>query len=151
MGVRSRASRRGGLCAAIALIAATTAPAGVHPAPQIQQLSAIPEGVGHIRQAIAGTVVTIDPVTGEMRVPTQAEHDALTGGGVGVQRFAAPEILQVPGGGEVLMASPATIDFLTAVVGPDGSVSMRCTHGFDASSTTFRADHAVGKETRHDR
>src|SRR5918992_1729223 len=140
MSVRSRASVRGGLCAAIALAAATTAPAGsVRPAPQVQQLSAVPERVEQIRQALAATVVTIDPVTGEMRAPTQAEHDALTGGAGAAQRFAAPQILEVPGGGELLMAAPATMDFLMAVVGPGGNVSMRCTHGFDPSSKTFRA------------
>lgn len=152
MKVRSRASMRGGWCAVIALAAATTAPAGsIRPAPQIQQLSAIPEGVQQIREAMAGTVVAVDPVTGEMRMPTQAEHDALTEGRAAAPRFAAPQIIQVPGGGELLMTSPATIDFLTAVAGPDGRVSMRCTHGFDASSSTFRADHANRKERRDDR
>ena len=151
MRVRSRTSMRGGLRVAIALAAATIAPAGsMLPAPPIEQLSAVPPGVEQIRQAMGGTVVTVDPVTGEMRVPTQAEHDALTGGAAR-QRFAAPQVVEVPGGGEMLVASPATIDFLTAVIGPDGKVSMRCTHGFDPGGATFRADHADDKGARRDR
>ena len=85
-------------------------------------------------------VVSIDPATGQLRAPTPEEHEALTGSAAARTAVAAPQPVDLPGGGAVVLTDAANIDFLTAVH-EDGRVRFRCTHGFDAASDTFARDH----------
>jgi hypothetical protein len=159
MAVRVEPWLRGSLCAMAALVMVQTMPAGsarphdpTHPA--VQTLPAVPPQLEAIRQMPAGMVVAVDPATGELRAPTEDERDALTSASAATRAFAAPQAVELAGGGQLLLASAAHVDFLTAVLGADGSLTMRCRHGFDAGTPAFDASHAAltrGGESRHDR
>ena len=112
---------------------------------------AIPQHIQNVRRALSGMLVAIDPETGALRAPDAAEVEALTGAATAA-RFAAPEPIDLPGGGAAILTSPASIDLLSATRQADGTVSFTCTHGLDAASKTFAADHRQpSKEVRNDR
>ena len=113
---------------------------------------AMPPHIGEIRRELSGMLVAIDPVTGEFRTPTQQEQEALAGSAGAAARFAAPQPVDLPGGGSMLLSSTANIDFTTAVLGTDGKMTFRCTHGLDAASPTYTEAHRkLSPEVRHDR
>lgn len=159
MRVRVESWRRSSLCAVAALVMVQTMPAGSARShdttgPVVQTLPAVPPELEAIRQTLAGMVVAVDPVTGELRAPTEDEHDALRSASAAPRAVAAPQAVELAGGGQLLLASAAQVDFLTAVQGADGSLTMRCRHGFDAGSPAFDTSHAAltrRGESRHDR
>lgn len=111
----------------------------------------VPQHIQDVRRAMSGMLVAIDPVTGALRAPDAAEVDALTGGAAAA-RFAAPQPIDLPGGGTVIRTSPASVDLLSATRRADGTMVFTCTHGIDAASTTFAADHSQpAKAVRNDR
>ena len=113
---------------------------------------AMPPHIGEIRRELSGMLVSIDPATGEFRTPTQQEQEALAGSAGAAARFAAPQPVDLPGGGSMLLSSTANIDFTTAVLGADGKMTFRCTHGLDAASPTYSQEHRkLSREVRHDR
>lgn len=115
-------------------------------------VAAIPPHIREIRRELSGMLVSIDPATGEFRTPTPEEQAGLTGSTAAVARFAAPQPVDLPGGGSMLLSSTANIDFTTAVQGADGKLTFRCTHGLDSASATYAEAHRkLSQEVRHDR
>lgn len=136
-----------GAFGALAVSTPSAAPAAARaaaPAPVVTVRMApaeAPEHVRELRRALAGMLVAIDPATGELRAPTAAEHEALTGSAATQTAFAAPQPIDLPGGGSLVLTSAANVDFLTAVRGEDGTIGFRCRHGLDAAAATFTRDH----------
>ena len=114
--------------------------------------AAMPPHIRQIRRELSGMLVSIDPATGEFRMPTEEEQSILAGPGGDAARFAPPQPVELPGGGSALLSSTANIDFTTAVQGADGTLTFRCTHGFDSASPAYAALHrTLSPEVRHDR
>jgi hypothetical protein len=111
----------------------------------------IPAHVQQVRKALTGMLVAIDPATGTLRAPDAEEVDALTGMATAA-RFAEPPPIDLPGGASAVLTSPMNVDLLTVTRRADGSMAYTCTHGIDAASKTFAADHRrIEKEARDDR
>jgi hypothetical protein len=107
--------------------------------------------VRQVRKALTGMLVAIDPATGTLRAPDAEEVDALTGMAAAA-RFAEPAPIDLPGGASAVLTSPMNVDLLTVTRRADGSMAYTCTHGIDAASKTFAADHRrIEKEARDDR
>lgn len=125
---------------------AATAPAAT---PTVRvSVAESPAHLREIRSALSGMVAAIDPASGELRAPTAAEHEALTGSAAARSALASPAPVEVPGGGVMVLTSPANVDFLTAARDDDGRVRFRCTHGLDAASRTFARDHQTREVRR---
>src|SRR5690606_3324730 len=121
---------------ALVLISPATATRASQPPAQQQvapatAAAAIPPHIRQIRQELSGMLVSIDPATGEFRTPTPDEQASLAGSAGASARSVAPQPVDLPGGGAALLSTAANMDFTTAVQGPDGTLTFRCTHGFD--------------------
>ena len=113
--------------------------------------TAMPAHLREIRRELSGMLVSIDPATGEFRTPTPEELASLGSAGAAA-RFAAPQPVDLPGGGSTLLTSAANMDFTTAVQGADGTLTFRCRHGFDTASPGYAEQHRkLSSEVRHDR
>jgi hypothetical protein len=142
--------------AALALIAPATT-TGASQADDVQQVGtrttviAMPPHLKEVRRELSGMLASLDPATGEFRTPSPDELAALESSGPSA-RFAAPQPVDLPGGGSALLSSAANMDFTTAVQGADGRLTFRCRHGFDTASPAYADQHRkLSPEVRHDR
>jgi hypothetical protein len=91
---------------------------------QILPRATVPADIRALATRAQTSMVFVDPVTGESRAPEPGEYEALIG--AAAQRRAAPQqptVLSVLGGEAVRPLAP---EFLTAVVGDDGTVNYEC-------------------------
>lgn len=121
---------------------------------EIVRVDRAPLAAKSLEEALNGQRAYIDPKTGQLAAPQVAPDDSPTArmalAAPAIE--AAPEVVALPGGGQAIAASPASLDFLSVTRMPDGRMAYRCKHGLDPASKTFTADHdASSKEVRNDR
>ena len=93
----------------------------------------------------ANMVVTRDPVTGEIRNATAAERAALFAGRAPQAAPAAPQIVVLPDGTEMMRLGEDAMSYAIATVSSDGTVTQTCVHGKDAATAAFTAPQPAPK------
>jgi hypothetical protein len=73
-----------------------------------------------LKKHLVGSVVFVDPVTGELRSPAPGEVQALAGDRTG----GDPAVVELPQGGAAVRLGATNIEFLTATRVADGSVAL---------------------------
>ena len=129
---------------AVACLTGTLAAAAPADAPKRQQpngkkvekaVELSQEFLEQVRQA-AAMIVYLDPVTGEMRAPTQQERAALVGQtGLRTRTAVASPPIRLPGGGVALRIDPSQMDFAVAYQGPGGKIRYHCTKPSSAANS----------------
>ena len=79
-----------------------------------------------LKKQLSRVIVFRDPVTGEFRAADPGEQAALTAGGAGFARAAAPTTGRLPDGGLYLTIDPTKLQFMTVVKKADGEIKYRC-------------------------
>jgi len=93
-------------------------------------------------QPEAGITVFIDPATGKIRQPTQAEIESLAGATrarTAVKQTGQPEQLnriQGAGGGVGVKLGAESLSYVVVTKSPDGKLSMECVTGDKAAAKT---------------
>jgi hypothetical protein len=87
--------------------------------------------------AAPGSVISKDPVTGELREPTIEERQALTS--LTVRRLSAATPI-VGAGGAIGMAAPEeAMSFMVVTKGPDGKLIQRCVQGSEMAAKVLKS------------
>ena len=82
----------------------------------------------------ANMVVTRDPETGELRNATAAERAKLFAGRAPQAAPAAPRVVILPDGTEMVELGEDTMNYAIATKAPDGSIKQSCVHGPDSAT-----------------
>ena len=82
----------------------------------------------------ANMVVTRDPETGELRNATAAERAKLFAGRAPQAATAAPRVVILPDGTEMVELGEDTMNYAIAKKAPDGSIKQSCVHGPDSAT-----------------
>ena len=101
----------------------------ISPAPRVEMVDAsAPAGIRAIERRIQGSMVFIDPVTGEMRAPEAGEHAQLAGASGAARVAAVLEPQAIAGPNETHAIAPETMrmEFLAVERSADGTLSYRC-------------------------
>jgi hypothetical protein len=87
----------------------------------------------------ANMVVTRDPVTGEIRNATAEERARLFAGRTPQAAPAAPLVVVLPDGTEMVRLGEESMNYAVATVAPDGTIKQSCVHGADAADDARKA------------
>ncbi|MEO8584651.1 MAG: hypothetical protein ABI584_00675 [Acidobacteriota bacterium] len=111
--------------------AAKAKPAVVAPADKQAAVNASP---GPAASNMSNMVVTRDPETGELRNATAAERAKLFSGRAPQAAPAAPRVVTLPDGTQMVELGEDTMNYAVATKNPDGSIEQGCVHGSDAAA-----------------
>lgn len=87
----------------------------------------------------ANMIVTRDAETGELRNATAAERAKLFAGRAPQAAPAAPRVVILPDGTEMVELGESAMSYALATKAPDGSVKQSCVHGPEAAAETLAA------------
>ena len=118
------------VCAMAAAVSLAFQQKKVSPPPKVEMVAArAPAAIQAIERRLEGSIVFVDPVTGEMRAPESGELAELTGAS-GVARIAAapPEPQAIAGPNGMFSIAPETMrtEFMTVIRNADGTLTYQC-------------------------
>jgi hypothetical protein len=111
-------------------------PPTVTPAPKeaAKKIAKKPAALKTPAPGAANMVVTRDPETGELRNATAAERAKLFAGRAPQAAPAAPRVVILPNGTEMVELGEDTMNYAIATKAPDGSIKQSCVHGPDSAT-----------------
>ena len=119
--------------------AAQAAPAR-EPENKVQQAAPAP--------GAAGVMVFIDPVTGRIVQPTEAQMGRLARSPQAVPKAKAPVVtIQGPGGAVGMMLGPESLSYSIATRTVDGKIALDCVTGDQAADRIVAGESGSTKET----
>ena len=105
--------------------------------------TAKPAAAAHPAPGGANMVVTRDPETGELRNATPEEREKLLGGRRPQASAAAPRVVILPDGTEMVELGEENMSYAVARRNPDGTLVQTCVEGPEAASAARKPKAAA--------